>query len=80
MLGATAGAAEALSVTWLGMSYYTFQLSEGKKFELTLSSPSAPSTDADFYIAMGRLPAVDDYDARIADEYSSGSFLGQGSI
>jgi hypothetical protein len=61
------------------MSYYTFQLSEGKKFELTLSSPSAPSTDADFYIALGRLPAVDDYDARIADQYSSGSFLGHGA-
>jgi len=69
-----------LSVTWLGVSYYTFKIAQGGSFSLTMVN-GAPKTrsDADFYLARGRLPSKDDYDASIADIFSSGTFQSSGN-
>jgi len=69
-----------LSVTWLGMSYYTFEITQGASFSLTIVN-AAPKThsDADFYLALGRLPSKNDHDASIADIFSSGTFQSMGN-
>ena len=77
----------SLSVSWMGMSYYYFTVPAGASFSLILTTQSLASClyapglsgqqvcgDADFYLAKDRLPLKDDYDARIADGQSSGTF------
>ena len=78
VLGSTPGTADALSVTSLGMAYYTFTVPTGGGFELVLSSSTAPVTDADYVISRGSLPTDTSYGAGIIDEYSDGSFSGSG--
>ena len=67
-----------LSVTWKGMSYYTFEVPAGGSFVLSLSPLSSGLFDADFYIAKGRLASPDDFDGAIADEDSGGIFRSRG--
>jgi hypothetical protein len=78
-LGSTAGTVDSLRITALGAAYYTFVVHHGGGFELRLSSSTAPATDADFFISRGRLPTDSNFDASIADQYSSGVFAGSGS-
>ena len=68
-----------ISVTWLGTSYYTFEIAHGGSFSLTIVN-AAPNTrsDADFFLAKGRLPSQNDYDASIANILSSGTFQSMG--
>jgi hypothetical protein len=60
----TAGAAELISVTFLGLNYYVFVVPAGFTFSLDLS-PVAQSADADaaFFISKGKLPDASDHDA-----------------
>ena len=69
-----------LSVTWLGISYYTFEIANRGTFSLSIvnDSPNVRS-DADFYLAKGRLPTKEDFDARIANIFSSGTFQSVGN-
>lgn len=79
-LGSDATQTTQLSVTWLGMSYYVFQILDGGSFVLTLSPGIQGSTaDADFYLAKDRLPTIADYDGVIADENSAGNFRSVGN-
>ena len=68
----------SLSVSWLGMSYYVFEIAEGGSFELSLS-PGESNGDADFVIAKDRLPTVSDYDGIVADEWSNANFRSVGN-
>jgi len=67
-------------VTWLGMSYYSIEIAEEGSFSLSIAN-EAPKTrsDADFYLARGRLPSKNDHDASIADIFSSGTFQSMGN-
>ena len=68
-----------LSVSWLGMSYYMFELSEGQSFQLSLSPGQLCSgCDADFYMSKDVHPTAEEYDAAIADQYSQGNFRSNG--
>ena len=70
----------ALSVTWLGMSYYTFEIEEGGSFALSFAVGSQDDgSDADFYLSKDRIPTLVDWDGRIADAYSTGNFRSVGN-
>jgi len=70
----------ALSVTWLGMSYYTFEIEEGGSFALSFAVGSQDDgSDADFYLSKDRIPTLVDYDGIIADAYSTGNFWSVGN-
>jgi len=70
----------ALSVTWLGTSYYTFQIADGGSFALSIvKGPQNARSDADFYLAKDRIPTLNDHDAAIADAFSAGTFQSLGN-
>jgi len=70
----------ALSVTWLGTSYYTFQIPDGGSFALSIvKGPQNARSDADFYLARGRIPTKNNHDAAIADVLSAGTFQSLGN-
>ena len=71
----------ALSVTWLGMSYYTFDIkSDSAWFTLSIVKGSqAAHCDADFFISRGGIPTRVEFDGAIADSSSSGTFQSVGN-
>jgi len=69
-----------LSLTWLGMSYYTFEIVNQGSFSLSIVKYlQNVRNDADFYLAKGRLPTKNDFDARIANMFSNGTFQSVGN-
>ena len=74
VLDAAPGSISTMSVTWMGMSYYTFSVPANRSFVLFLTPNQAAGADADFYLAKGRLPQRDEYDAAAAGQSSSAVF------